>query len=115
MIEIVKGFCIVWENDDHEIVDAEVNIAVSRATGVWLVAAGTYESNEAFRMIVGHRDETDVARAYAAHRKALNFDATPVYRLFPLLSTEPIAETQLGDNYEETWAAFSDTWIEVRL
>jgi hypothetical protein len=115
MSEVIKGFRLIWENNDSRTVDTEVDVAVSRATGVWLADGGGDEGTETFRMIVGRPDEADAARAYAAHRKAHGHATTPIYRLFPLLSTEPIPETQLGDGYEETWAAFSDAWIEVRL
>lgn len=117
MSEVVKGFLLVWNNDDAKVVDAEVDVTVSRTTGVWLVNSGENHV-DAFRMIVGRPDETDAARAYAAHRKAHGYATASVYRLFPLLSTEPISETQLGDNYEEeeeVWTGFSDAWIEVRL
>jgi hypothetical protein len=113
MSEVIKGFRLIWENNDSRTVDTEVDVAVSRATGVWLIDGN--EDLAVFRMVVGHPDETAAARAYAAHRKAHGHAAASVYRLFPLLSTEPISETQLGDDYEETWAAFSDAWIEVRL
>ncbi len=114
MSKVIKGFSRVWENNDLKTVNAEVDITVSRATGVWLVdgdSAGT------FRMVVGRPDEADAARTYAAHRKAHGHAMASVYRLFPLLSTEPISESQLCDsaNSEDMWTAFSDAWIEVRL
>ncbi len=114
MSKIIKGFIASWVNDvDIKIIDTEVDVTISRVTGVWLADSGRDTSS--YRMIVGCHDETDAARAYAAYCKAHGYGTSQVYRLFPLLSTEPIEEDQLGDTHVETWSAFADAWIEVRL
>ena len=115
MREAVKGFHVVRENDVSKILESEVDVTVSRATGVWLVDGKDDMDATSFRMIVGQRDEQGAARAYAAHRKAHGFVAAALYRLFPLLSAEPIDESQLGNLPEAVWSAFSDAWVEVRL
>lgn len=116
MSEIVKGFSVVWENNrDPKIVDAEVDVTTSRATGVWLVDGEGDEGTSTFRMIVGRPREEDAARAYTMHRKASGLPVSPWCRLFPLLTDSPIAENQLGDAHEETWSAFADAWVEIRL
>lgn len=117
MSEITKGFQLIREGSGFKTVDTNVDITTSRNTGVWLVDGdhGRAYGSESFRLVVGRHHEEDAARAYAAYWKADGHATAPVYRLFPLLSTEPIPETRLGANYEEVWAAFADAWIEVRL
>lgn len=116
MSVVVKGFNLFWEgNGKTQAAEVDVDITASLDTGVWLADGDLNKSTAGFRMIVGQRNPEDAARTYAAYRKALGWNTASVYRLFPLIRTEPIAENQLGDTGEETWSAFADAWIEVRL
>jgi hypothetical protein len=113
---VIKGRQVKWSGPDHEIVDADVRMAASRAAGIWLVDGGVTGDDSPFRMIVGVPTEEDAARAYVAHRKAGGHIPPGVLRVFPLASLEPIALAGVVD-YEgdEEWSAFQDAWIEVRL
>ena len=92
--------------------EVDVDLTVSRTVGVWLVDC--YD-DESFYVIVGHCNERGAARAYETHRKALGHPAALFYRLFPLLSDQPIVAEQLKDDDDKPWSAFNDAWIEVHL
>lgn len=118
MSTIVKGNQVEWSGSNHRIIQVDADLAASRAVGVWLVDGngGDASDDQPFRMVIGVRTEEDAARAYVAHVKATGHAPPVVIRVFPLASLEPIGLTGIVDqDGDETWSAFSDAWVEVRL
>lgn len=115
----VSGHQVQWNENNHKIVSVDVRLEASQQTGVWLVDGnGDNVSSEdhPFRMIVGVRTPKDAARVYARHSKDLGHAPPAVLRVFPLASLEPIALSGIVDeDGDETWSAFSDAWVEIRL
>lgn len=114
MSTVVKGFKGKWNGAKYNFLDADVDISASRAAGVWLIDGD--KNNEPLCMVVGSPMEEDAARRYAIARKALGQAPPVVYRVFPLVNLAPIGLTDVVDeDGDETWSAFQDAWIEVRL
>lgn len=116
---MIKGRVVVWSGPIDQrlstIEDTQVDVAASRRAGVWLVN-GDYHDDSLFCMMVGVATEEDAARAYAASSKIRGHAVPKTFRVFPLVSLEPIElRGVIDDDGDEEWSAFSNAWVEVRL
>lgn len=114
MHNTVKGYEVEWSGFEHKVVPADVRLSASLSAGVWLVDGD--DADHSFRMIVGARTQEDAAKAYAADCKGRGAAPPDVFRVFPLVSLEPIALSGVLDkDGDEDWSAFQNAWVEVRL
>lgn len=117
MNNTVKGYELNWSGSEHKVVSTDVRLGASLSAGVWLVDGDDLDDlDHSFLMIVGAPTTEDAARAYARYYKGLGVAPPNIFRVFPLVSLEPIALGGVIDKHgHEDWSAFQSAWIEVRL